>query len=130
MEEGARHAEQEFEDVIGAVDDKKLSARCRELLASYRKVFVAAPPERRGRVYIPESGPNPTYAGEDRRDAEWSARQVKHAGKCQATVHSVLDRVNQLERRLIRRPQASQSKGFCDARPLLSVLCPYELGRI
>jgi hypothetical protein len=109
----ASRAEQELEDLIGRVNDRKLRQRCERVLNVYRSASASSPPARGVRLYTmrPSSRrsgssflqSSPQYEREDReRDAQ-KVRQVEHAKEAQEAIEETLRSVNQLERFLPRR---------------------------
>jgi hypothetical protein len=86
---------------MGRLNDRKLRARCQDVLDGYRQVWASAPPA----LWRPpeENTVAPSSVKPDQRRDEQFARQVDDALPTIDAVRSVLDRINTLERFLLRR---------------------------
>jgi hypothetical protein len=96
---------QELEDLVGRVNDRKLRDGCREVLDGYGKVWASAPPEPGPRAAWVCQGEATIISDRDadRRRDEQHFRQVDDARPALDAIDRVLDRVNALERFLVRR---------------------------
>jgi hypothetical protein len=101
LEPDRQRTELELEDLMGRLNDRKLRARCQDVLDGYRQVWASAPP---ALWRPPEENPvAPSSVKPDQRRDEQFARQVDDALPTIDAVRSVLDRINTLERFLPRR---------------------------
>lgn len=99
----SQNAEQELEDLIGRVNDRKLPSGCRRVLEGYRRTWASAPPRQGPRAYVAGSPPSPHDEAEDRQRAEQMQRQVNDARSTLDAIEVALARLNVLERLLPRR---------------------------